>query len=426
MANPANSAVQNLLPVQALFNLDYTGATQAVNLGAYDLTVNGLTVGVGAGTSTNSSNTAIGKDALKYNTSSGYNTAIGMLSLNSNTIGRSNTAIGYWAMQANTTGNWNISTGGSSLMQNTSGSNNTAYGSGALWTNITGNNNTALGSNADVASNNLTNATAIGNGAIVNASNTIQLGNADVVSVKTNGVITSAKGFLPPRISSSQRDAISLPETGLIVYCSNCGIKGQMQYYDGSAWVNMIGGAPAAGIMNIGMNFQGGKVAYILQVGDPGYDPSVVQGLIITTSDLGKATWGCYGTSISTSHLLGSGLSNTNNIVASCNQAGTAAKICADLVVDGYSDWYLPSIKEWEKIYPNSSAIGISLINSDYSIDPPNSIGNNGYWSSTQAQVGGGLGDGATEGKWMAYPQGDPNNTYNKQIQMRVRAIRAF
>ena len=64
----------------------------------------------------------------------------------------------------------------------------------------------------------------------------------------------------------------------------------------------------------------------------------------------------------------------------------------------------------------------MSLINADYSIDPPKSLGNNGYWSSTQGGGGGASG----EAKWMAYPQGDPNNTYNKSIGMRVRAIRAF
>jgi hypothetical protein len=44
----------------------YTGATQAVNLGDYDLTVNGITVGRGGGS--DESNTVIGKNALVNNT----------------------------------------------------------------------------------------------------------------------------------------------------------------------------------------------------------------------------------------------------------------------------------------------------------------------------------------------------------------------
>ncbi len=176
----------------------------------------------------------------------------------------------------------------------------------------------------------------------------------------------------------------------------------------------------------IGDAVLGGKIAYVLQNGDPGYDPNNLHGLIITNYDLGRAKWGCYGSEISTNFTFGSGMSNTISIVNSCNESGIAAKICADLVTDGFDDWYLPSINEWIKIFPNSSAIGISLNNLDYRNDPPGSLGNNGYWSSTQAQMGGGGGIAANEGKWMAYPQGDPNNTYNKQIEMRVRAVRSF
>ena len=177
----------------------------------------------------------------------------------------------------------------------------------------------------------------------------------------------------------------------------------------------------------IGDAVLGGKIAYILQNGDPGYDPANIHGLIITNSDIsGAATWGCHGTYITTNYIFGSGRSNTNSIVANCGEAGIAAKICADLATGGFHDWYLPSIKEWEKIYPNSAAIGMSLNSADYSIDAPQTLGNNGYWSSTQAQMGGGGSNAASDAKWMAYPQGDPNNTYDKRIGMRVRAVRSF
>jgi trimeric autotransporter adhesin len=66
---------------------------------------------------------------------------------------------------------------------NTTGGNNTSHGYKALFTNTTGANNTALGYGADVATAALTNATAIGNGAIVNASNSMQLGNAAVTQI---------------------------------------------------------------------------------------------------------------------------------------------------------------------------------------------------------------------------------------------------
>ena len=54
-------------------------------------------------------------------------------------------------------------------------------------------------------------------------------------------VKSSNQGFLPPRMTSSQRDGISNPATGLMVYCTDCGDNGEMQYFNGSVWTNMIG-----------------------------------------------------------------------------------------------------------------------------------------------------------------------------------------
>ena len=122
----------------------YSGATGAVNLGAYDLRVNGLTVGLGAGAV--SGNTAIGAQALTLNTT-GYN----------------NTAVGYTALDNNKTG----------------------Y------------NNTAIGYGADANLDYHYNATAIGYQAIVTASNRVQLGNTNVTSVKTSGKLTSGTVTYP-------------------------------------------------------------------------------------------------------------------------------------------------------------------------------------------------------------------------------------
>jgi len=196
----------------------YTGATEPVNLGAYDLTVNGITVGKGAGNG--STNTAIGLNALSvnqpdednliglYNTASGYeallsnttgsyNTASGAAALYSNQTGDGNTAIGSAALYYNTAGGGNIAIGNEALAANSTGSSNTAIGAGALLSNVTGEFNTAIGYWANVGSDNLTNATAIGNGASVTTSNTIQLGNTDVTDVKTSGTITAGAVTYP-------------------------------------------------------------------------------------------------------------------------------------------------------------------------------------------------------------------------------------
>jgi len=55
-------------------------------------------------------------------------------------------------------------------------------------------------------------------------------------------VKSTDKGFLPPRMTQTQRDAISAPATGLVVYCTDCGDNGELQVYNGTTWTNMIGG----------------------------------------------------------------------------------------------------------------------------------------------------------------------------------------
>ena len=52
------------------------------------------------------------------------------------------------------------------------------------------------------------------------------------------------KGFLPPRLTAAQRDAIPSPAAGLVIWCSNCF---ELQVYNGLRWTNMTGGTKAVG-----------------------------------------------------------------------------------------------------------------------------------------------------------------------------------
>jgi hypothetical protein len=55
-------------------------------------------------------------------------------------------------------------------------------------------------------------------------------------------VTSSTQGFLPPRMTTTQRDAIVSPVAGLTIYCTNCTANdsstGVTQTYNGSTWKN--------------------------------------------------------------------------------------------------------------------------------------------------------------------------------------------
>ena len=126
-----------------------------------DITVNGLTVGRGAGAV--STNTAVGASALNANTSGANNTSIGTNSGLLITTGSQNTSIGSSSGNTNLTGSYNtfvgyssgngnggshsenVGVGASSFASITTGGQNVAIGRQALALNTTASNNTAVG-----------------------------------------------------------------------------------------------------------------------------------------------------------------------------------------------------------------------------------------------------------------------------------------
>ena len=52
-------------------------------------------------------------------------------------------------------------------------------------------------------------------------------------------VTSSNKGFLPPRLTNTQKTAIASPVAGLIVWCSDCGTTGELQVFNGTKWIGL-------------------------------------------------------------------------------------------------------------------------------------------------------------------------------------------
>jgi hypothetical protein len=238
------------------------------------------------------------------------------------------------------------------LNQNTTGNAATATLAG----NITATSNSTLTSLPNLTS--VGTITSLSTGAITNSGKVIVGASLEATTSAVLEASSTTQGFLPPRMTKAQRDAIPSPITGLMIWCSD-NFGGEIEVFNGAIWVNM-NGRISNSTLSIGDYYQGGKIAYILQLGDPGYDANVQHGLVATAADIStNAVWGCYGILLSpTSFDFGTGNTNTNVIMAGCATAGIAARLCGDLVEEGYSDWYLPSLDELGKLILNKDAIG--------------------------------------------------------------------
>ncbi len=207
---------------------------------------------------------------------------------------------------------------------------------------------------------------------------------------------------------------------------------GDMAYYYGTSWKKVeapdennmvltfcygkpvwtsVGDCPPA---ELGDFAYGGVVFYIFQPGDPGYVEGEQHGLVAAVSDQSSgAKWGCWGTTIGgTGTGIGSGAPNTAAIVGGCGEVGIAARICNDLDLNGYSDWFLPSKDELNRMYQNRSTINATAVAHGGS-----NFASTHYWSSSESASDTAHCQDFSNG-WQVL--GSKNNS------LRVRAIRTF
>ncbi|MEI6898392.1 MAG: hypothetical protein WCL00_00825 [Bacteroidota bacterium] len=208
-------------------------------------------------------------------------------------------------------------------------------------------------------------------------------------------VKSTSKGFVPPRMITSQRDLINSPVAGLTIYNTS---KNCNETYNGSSWVSNT--------HYIGESYGGGIVFYVCDNGQ--------HGLIAATADQSAGIrW--YGGSFTFTRAradgVGAGLKNTSIIIANqgpVDGAAFAATVCNEysVTVGGvtYGDWYLPSKHELNLLYLQKAVVG--------------GFSDNYYWSSSEY---------SSTSAWSQnfFDDGYQYNGYKYGIYY-VRAIRAF
>lgn len=115
------------------------------------------------------------------------------------------------------------------------------------------------------------------------------------------------------------------------------------------------------GAHSIGDSYQGGIIFYV--------DASTQNGLICAPSDISSgAVWGTPGILVpgADNSAIGSGEQNTLDIENMISTPGTAADLCASLVLGVYTDWFLPSVSEVSKMMNNLRKNGIGNLSRTY------------------------------------------------------------
>ncbi len=165
---------------------------------------------------------------------------------------------------------------------------------------------------------------------------------------------------------------------------------------------------PAPKPIAVGDFNNGGVVFYI--------DNSGEHGLVCTVQDQSFGTsWGCAPQVISGAMgtAIGTGAQNTSDILAVCNDNSIAAAICDNLILNGHSDWFLPSKDELNEMYSSKNKIdSTSLANGGAALQSIN------YWSSSLLNL---------NTVWIqTFASGGSQSGLSDSLSAHVRAVRAF
>jgi hypothetical protein len=219
-------------------------------------------------------------------------------------------------------------------------------------------------------------------------------------------ITSTTGGLLPPRMTTTQRDAISAAK-GLVLFNTT---TNTLQINEGDATTaNWLSLSPASTCgLSIGDTHQGGIIFYL--------DGSGCHGLVAAPSDQSTGIQWYNGSYIDT-YAYGNGIgSGEGNSIGIRRWQGTcsscyASQLCQDLNLGGKTDWYLPSKYELNLMYENigqGNVLGLGNVGN---------FANYYYWSSTEFDL------------YNAWRQLFSNGFQSNNVKNGpsfVRAVRAF
>ncbi len=182
-------------------------------------------------------------------------------------------------------------------------------------------------------------------------------------------ITSTTGGLLVPRMTETQRDAISPAATGLMIYQTD-GTAG-FYYYNGSSWSEVAATSKTYSVNTFYAELGG----YVIQI-----SPNGKHGLVVAMQDQGTSTW----------YEANDLLSNPSNHDADGKE---------------FSDWRLPTKRELNLMYGVYSGSNAASLNSGF------------YWSSTE---------GGFSNAWEQYFGNGSQYVNSKDYADGVRAVRAF
>ena len=188
---------------------------------------------------------------------------------------------------------------------------------------------------------------------------------------------------------------------------------------------NAIGTSLASAVSNsvvtpqpqLGDFYGGGVVFKLFHAGQIGYVEGETHGLIAAVQDQSSGIqWynDSYVTTGATETAIGTGSTNTDAIinVQGATETSYAAGLARAYTGGGYTDWFLPSKAELNKMW-----LERETINTTASANGGSNFSSNWYWSSTES---------GSSYAWIHHLSDNGTQLLNKSYSVWVRAVRAF